>query len=124
MNKKYYKAFEKGLVCRGKQYQENTIFEEEKAEVCRSGMHFCENPLDVLSYYDLVNSGGELPEFAEVEPLAEIKTDDNIKFCTRKIKIGAKLSFSDFVKACIEFLLKKNGNTARFHSISFFWRFQ
>lgn len=35
--KKYYKGFKKGLVCRGKQYQENTIFEEEKAEVCRSG---------------------------------------------------------------------------------------
>ena len=103
MNKKYYKAFEKGLVCRGKQYQENTIFEEEKAKVCRSGMHFCENPLDVLGYYDLVNSDGELPEFAEVEPLAEIKTDDSIKFCTKKIKIGAKLSFSSFVKACIEY---------------------
>ena len=26
----YYKAFEKGLICRGKQYAENTIFEELK----------------------------------------------------------------------------------------------
>lgn len=29
---KGYKAFNKGLVCRGKQYAENTIFEEEKYE--------------------------------------------------------------------------------------------
>lgn len=30
---KGYKAFEKGLICRGKQYAENTVFEEEKAEI-------------------------------------------------------------------------------------------
>ena len=27
---KGYKGFEKGLICRGKQYTENTVFEEEK----------------------------------------------------------------------------------------------
>ena len=27
-----FKAFEKGLICRGKQYAENTVFEEENAE--------------------------------------------------------------------------------------------
>jgi hypothetical protein len=43
---KGYKAFNKGLVCRGKRYAENTVFEEEDAEICRSGMHFCKNPLD------------------------------------------------------------------------------
>ena len=39
---KGYKGFEKGLVCQGKQYKENTVFEEDKAEICKSGMHFCE----------------------------------------------------------------------------------
>ena len=51
---KGYKAFNKGLVCRGKRYAENTVFEEEDAEICRSGMHFCKNPLDgtwLLSSY-------------------------------------------------------------------------
>ena len=43
---KGYKAFDKGLICRGKQYAENTVFEEDKAEICKSGMHFCKNPLD------------------------------------------------------------------------------
>ena len=42
---KGYKGFKKGLVCINKQYAENTVFEEEKAEICRSGMHFCKNPL-------------------------------------------------------------------------------
>ena len=47
---KGYKAFSKGLVCRGKRYAENTVFEEESAEICKIGMHFCKNPLDTLDF--------------------------------------------------------------------------
>ena len=43
---KGYKGFSKGLVCRGKQYAENTVFEEDDAKICKSGMHFCENPFN------------------------------------------------------------------------------
>ena len=107
MGKKGYKGFEKGLVCRGKQYKENTIFEEDEAIVCEKGMHYCKNPFDVLEYYDLVNEDGSFNDFAEVESLAEEKTDDEKKYCTTKLKIGAKLSFSGFVKACIGFVIEK-----------------
>lgn len=61
---KGYKAFKKGLVCRDKQYAENTVFEEDKAEVCRSGMHFCKNPLDVFKFYDLVDEHGNYSRLA------------------------------------------------------------
>ncbi|MBR2388169.1 MAG: hypothetical protein IKB02_05305 [Clostridia bacterium] len=104
---KGYKGFEKGLICRGKQYAENTVFEEEKAVICNSGMHFCENPFDVLDYYGLVCDDGSFNDFAEVEALAEAKTDDNKKFCTTKLKVGAKLTFAGFIKACIDFVLEK-----------------
>lgn len=89
---KGYKAFNPGLICRGKQYAENTVFEEPTAEICRSGMHFCKAPLDVLEHYPLINDNGELNEFAEVEALDEVKTDDNKKYTTKKLKIGAKIS--------------------------------
>ena len=104
---KGFKGFHKGLVCKGKKYKENTVFEEESAEICKSGMHFCENPFDVLDYYDLVNTDGSFNEFAEVEALDECFTDDNKKYCTKKLKICAKLSFSGFVNACIEFIFEK-----------------
>ena len=104
---KGFKGFEKGLICRGKQYAENTVFEEETAEICNSGMHFCENPFDVLDHYDLVNSDGSFNDFAEVEALAEVKTDDNKKYCTTKLKVGAKLDFAGFVKACVGFVIEK-----------------
>ena len=108
---KGYKGFKKGLICKGKQYAENTVFEEEKAEICKNGMHFCENPFDVLDYYNLVNGDGSFNEFAEVEALDEVKTDDNKKYCTTKLKIGAKLGFSGFIKACVEFVIEKTSHT-------------
>ncbi|MBP3369689.1 MAG: hypothetical protein J6L85_02950 [Clostridia bacterium] len=104
---KGYKGFSKGLVCRGKQYEENTVFEEAKAEICMSGMHFCENPFNVLDHYGFVNEKGEFNEFCEVEVLDDVSTDDNKKYCTTKLKIGAKLSFSGFVKACVDFAIEQ-----------------
>ena len=104
---KGYKGFSKGLVCRGKQYEENTIYEEEKAVICQSGMHFCENPMDVLDHYGFVDDEGNMNEFAEVEALDECFTDDNKKYCTKKLKIGATLTLSGFIKACVDFLIEK-----------------
>lgn len=104
---KGYKAFKKGMVCRDKQYKENTIFEEENAEICQRGMHFCKNPLDVLDYYPLVDDDGNMSEFAEVEALDECKTDDNKKYCTKKLKIGAKIGFPALVQASINLELEK-----------------
>ncbi len=104
---KGYKGFSKGLVCRDKQYAENTVFEESDAVICQSGMHYCENPFDVLDYYSFVDDNGNLNDFAEVEALEKPKTDDNKKYCTTKLKVGAKLSFSSFVKACVDFTIDK-----------------
>ncbi len=104
---KGYKAFEKGLICRGKQYAENTVFEEEKAVICHSGMHFCKDPLAVLNYYPLVDDNGNMSEFAEVEALDDCKTDDNQKFCTKKLKVGAKIGFPQLVQASVEMELEK-----------------
>ena len=101
---KGYKAFGKGMICKGKQYAENTVFEEDTAEICKSGMHFCINPLDVLNYYPLIDDNGDLSEFAEVEALDEPITDDGEKYCTKKLKVGAKLSLAGFIKSSFEFI--------------------
>ncbi len=107
MGEKGYKGFKQGLVCNKKQYAENTVFEEEKAEICCCGMHYCKEPFDVLDYYGFVDDSGQLNEFAEVEPLAEELTNDNKKYCTTKLKVGAKFTFAGFVKACVDFVIEK-----------------
>ena len=65
-------------------------------------MHFCKNPLDTLDYYPLIDNKGNITEFAEVEALDDAKTNDNKKFCTKKLKIGAKLNLSQFIKASVD----------------------
>ena len=100
---KGYKGFNKGLVCRGKQYAENTIFEEDKAEICNSGMHFCELPHQVFEHY----SPGENHEFADIEALDEVFTDDNRKYCTKKLKVGAKISAFDICKISVNAFFEK-----------------
>ena len=102
MGMKGYKGFRKGLVCKDKQYAENTIFEENEANICVNGMHFCANPLDVLDYYPLIDDNGEMCEFAEAEALDEVLTNDERKYCTKKLKIGARLSLSEFIKASFD----------------------
>ena len=109
---KGYKGFDKGLVCRVKQYKENTVFEEDEAVICKKGLHFCVNPFEVLNYYPLVNFKGEFNDFAEVEALDECYTDDEKKYCTKKLKIGAKLSFGGFVKACVDFIIEKTSDSS------------
>ena len=102
---KGYKAFNKDMTCRGFQYEEGKTYEESKAECCESGFHFCENPLDVLKYYNLCES-----EFAEVEVLGEVhkrsKSNDT-KAATTKIKIGAKIGLPGLIKASFEYLWEK-----------------
>ena len=122
-NRKGYKAFKPGLICapdknHTKQYAENTVFEEGEAVICEKGMHFCKNPFDVLDYYPLVDENGEFSDFAEVEALSEVKTDDDKKFCTTKLRIGTKLSFAGFIKACIDFCLEKTVKSVSKSTIS------
>ena len=90
-----FKGFNKGLICRGKQYKENTVFEEPKAEICEKGMHFCANPLDVFRYYSPNDS-----EYCEVEALAPCKTEGK-KSCTTRLRIKDKCSFRDLFRAAI-----------------------
>ncbi len=105
---KGYKGFYPGLICEPdsehkKQYAENTVYEEDKAECCRSGMHFCKYPLDVFGYYPPVTDKG-VSEYAEVEALDKPVTDDEKKYCSKKLKIGAKIGIPALVQASVEYI--------------------
>ena len=104
----WYKAMKKGMVCRGKQYQENTDYEEKGADSCcnEGVMHFCKEPMDVLEYYPLVDENGDFSDFVEVEPLGDVLQDGN-KYASKKIHIGAKLGFKGFIEAAVDFLIEK-----------------
>ena len=99
---KGYKGFNKGLICRDKQYAENTVFN------CERGMHFCENPLNVLKDYPLYASEiKSFSEYAEVEAPENVTESKGDKSVTKQLKIGSKISFDELIKAGVEFNLSK-----------------
>ena len=82
---KGYKAFDKGWVCRGFQYELGNTYElpeGQKLKICKCGFHFCKNPIDVFGYYPL----NDETLIAEVEALGEIQ-QEGTKFVTNKIRI-------------------------------------
>lgn len=107
MSVKGYKAYEKGMICKGKQYEENTTYEESGNEICESGvMHFCKEPFDVLNYYPLVDEDGNISEFSEVEAVGDVYEKED-KCATNKLHVGLKLGLKGFIKACVDFTIEK-----------------
>ncbi len=100
---KAYKGFGKDMKCRGYQFEEEMAYETERAKLCKEGFHACEMPLDTMTYYYPTES-----EYHEVDldGITGEKSDDS-KVCGTKIKIGARLSIKDLVKAEIEIIRKK-----------------
>ena len=113
---KVYKGFNKNMTCTPKggkpfQYKEGEIYEEPEAYLCKRGFHACLDPLDCLNYYDICN--GVYHE-VELDDVFEERHPEDTKVCGRKIKIGAKLSIKDIVKASVDFTMervKKEGGT-------------
>ena len=100
-----FKGFNKDMTCRDFQYKEGKTYKmEEEPEICNKGFHFCEYPLDCFNYYEPAGS-----IFHKVEATGKTdKENDNsdTKISTNEIKIGARLSWKDFVDASIEFVMK------------------
>jgi hypothetical protein len=100
--KKYYKAFDKNFQCRGFQYEVGKTYKHVgETSLCDSGFHACENPLDCLSYYNLIGS-----KFALVEVVKPKKNKEgDSKIVTAEINIKAEISLPDFIKNSVDYLI-------------------
>lgn len=98
------KGFYKDLLCQpGGQkvhYAENTVFSVPgKLELCKNGIHFCEDPLHVLGYY-CPGLGGE---YAPVTAVGKTISDGD-KSCTSRIAIHKKLDFFGLAKLALDMI--------------------
>ena len=101
-----YKGFDKNWKCRGYQYEIGKTYEHEgEVEACESGFHSCENPLDVLAYYD-ISSGSK---YALVKASGEISRNDNsdTKIASSKITIEVELNIHELLKSGFEWVMNK-----------------
>ena len=109
---KGYKGFDKDMTCRGFQYESGKDYTYDgDIECCRSGFHFCENPLEVLSYYPPATS-----RFCEVEGSGNSDGEnDDSKISVSNLHIGLEIGLSGLIQAGIKFILDKvnyNNNNA------------
>lgn len=69
---------------------------------CKGGFHFCENPLDVFSYYDPANS-----RYCEVEGSGKCDKDDDTKVSVSNLHVGLEIGLNGLVNAGVKFILNK-----------------
>ena len=115
---KSYKGFHKDMTCRDFQYKEGGEYEEKQADVCNSGFHACEYPLDCFYYYS-----PNCSVYHEVEQEGEFSKRNNgdSKIASTKIKIGAQINIAGLVKAAIEYTterVKKEADSDEPHGAS------
>ena len=96
---KCYKGFDKDLKCRDFQYEIGKEYEEERAEICDTGFHACENPLDVFGYYAPADS-----RYCEVELDANDQKSNDSKRVGNKISIKAEIGIAGIIKAGLEYI--------------------
>ena len=99
-----YKAMDKNMQCRGKQYEVGKTYNEDKADCCHAGMHACEIPFDVIHYYH-VSDGAR---FFQVECGGEVdKSDEDSKFACTELTVKGELKLTDMLKIGVEAVMKR-----------------
>ena len=108
-----YKAMDKNMQCRGKQYEVGKTYHEDKADCCHAGMHACENPLDVLHYYPLRDS----PRFFEVECGGNVdKSEEDSKLACTELTVKGEVNFAGLVKATVNAVFNRAKGKESFSS--------
>ena len=97
---KAYKGFNKDMTCRGFQFKEGETYTEDNAELCKSGFHACELPLDVFGYYA---PGTSVYHEVELNGVCK-KHDDDTKVCAKQIKVGAGIDIKGLITAQFEYV--------------------
>ena len=97
-----YKGFNKDLKCRGFKYEVGKTYKHNGVvECCKGGFHACENPLDVLKFYNDFDS-----RYCKVEQSGVFSKDGN-KTASSEIEIVSEIGFVDLFKDAID-LIQKN----------------
>ena len=102
---KMFKGFNDKLQCTpdGKcfQYEVGKTYEEPEADLCHTGFHACEAPLDVFNHYR--PAGGRFCE-VDLDGVSNEHDSEDTKRVGKKITIKAEIGIPGLVKAQIEYV--------------------
>ncbi|MFA0813897.1 DUF7666 domain-containing protein, partial [Microbulbifer epialgicus] len=99
-----YKGFDENLQCRGYQYEiGKTHLHEGEVEACQSGLHACEFPLDVFSYYSPAES-----RFAVAEASGQIaRRGDDSKIAAASLTVKAEIKLPQLIQNAVDWIMAK-----------------
>ena len=116
-----FKGFDKNLQCRGFQFEVGKTYTATgTVKACSNGFHACENPWDVLGYYDF----GEGNRFAKVTLSGRMDVSGEDKIAAETITVENELTFGEMVGALVAYQVaetkgkgdKSSGDYARIGS--------
>ena len=96
-----YKGFNKGLICRGYQFQPGENITEE-ANCAQNGFHSAENPLDCITYYGNIKDS----VYCIVEVSGDIDEDDrDSKIASTELRIIKQLTLEELFLHALAFMV-------------------
>ena len=105
---KGFKGFDKDLKCRDLQYEvgKETAVDGD-IELCKRGIHFCENPHDIFSYY----APGKNNRFAvvEAEDVSAERNDDDSKRVCKRLTVKAEISVFEICRIAVSTFFENFG---------------
>ena len=104
---KVYKGTDRQMKCRGMQYTlgETAVFDGEP-NLCKAGLHACEQPIDVLNHY--APNASRYFE-AEAEEVSAERESSDSKIVAKKMILKAEIGVPGLVKAQIEYIKNQIG---------------
>lgn len=113
---KGYKGFNKDMKCLDMQYEIGKTFTYAgTVSLCNRGLHFCEHPLDILSYYR-PNDGSIYSEVVGDD--VSKKTEGDSKRVAKSLTVKAKIEIPALIKAAISFVFEKVSATTGYSAHS------
>ena len=105
---KGFKGFDKDLKCRDLQYEvSKEAAVDGDIELCKRGIHFCENPHDIFSYY----APGKNNRFAvvEAEDVSDESNGDDSKRVCKRLTVKAEISVFEICRIAVSTFFENFG---------------
>ncbi|MBR0302668.1 MAG: hypothetical protein IJQ80_02350 [Clostridia bacterium] len=99
-----YKGTDKDMKCQGKQYTLGETATEDHAKICEAGIHACEYPLDVFTYY---KPGRGSRYFVGDLDGVSCERDVDTKVVGKRLTLKAEIGIPGLAKAAVEYITER-----------------